>query len=211
MPSRIAGVSDRVLKAARDEFIRVGYKDASIRKIARDADTSPRAIYTRFENKEALFAAIVDPVYTEFMTLYKKEREEYWYKDHDADTERKPENTYIKYLEFAYEHKDEFMLLLTGAKGTAYGSFTDELAECDIETVKKNVVGKIKNIYAYVYDEAAELFLERITYDFYRDVFEPFIRGLDIETAREYVTKLTRFYDTGILSGFDIDMFDKDT
>ena len=48
MPKRISGVSARLLECAKSEFLEKGFQDASIREIAKKADTSSRAVYTRF-------------------------------------------------------------------------------------------------------------------------------------------------------------------
>ncbi len=57
MPQRIIGVSKRLIETAGEEFLKNGFENSSVRTIAEKAQTSPRAIYTRFENKEALFQA----------------------------------------------------------------------------------------------------------------------------------------------------------
>lgn len=55
MPARISGVSARLLECAKEEFLLKGFQNASIRTIAKKADTSARAVYTRFPDKEGLF------------------------------------------------------------------------------------------------------------------------------------------------------------
>ena len=78
MPQRIIGVSKRLIKAAGEEFLKNGFEGSSIRTIAEKAQTSPRAIYTRFKNKESLFEAVIEPAYSDFMTLFKNDKEIYW-------------------------------------------------------------------------------------------------------------------------------------
>ena len=51
--------TDNIILAAREEFMRYGYLDASIRRIADKANTSAKSIYTRFSNKEGLFEYFV--------------------------------------------------------------------------------------------------------------------------------------------------------
>ena len=52
MPRRIEGVTEKLIDAARQEFLDKGFEGASIRTIAAAAETSPRAVYTRFENND---------------------------------------------------------------------------------------------------------------------------------------------------------------
>ena len=54
MAKQIEGVADRILAAAKKEFLDKGYVDASLRTIAAAADTSTNSIYVRFGDKEGL-------------------------------------------------------------------------------------------------------------------------------------------------------------
>ena len=60
MAKRVEGRSDRLLECAKAEFLEMGFQEASLRVIAAKADTSTGAIYTRFQDKEGLFHALVD-------------------------------------------------------------------------------------------------------------------------------------------------------
>lgn len=62
MAKQIEGVYEKILECAKNEFLKNGYNDASLRTIAANADTSTQSIYVRFHNKEGLFTAIVEPV-----------------------------------------------------------------------------------------------------------------------------------------------------
>ena len=53
MAKQKAGVYDRVLECAREEFLSKGFLEASLRTIAQAADTSTGSIYTRFGDKRS--------------------------------------------------------------------------------------------------------------------------------------------------------------
>jgi len=78
---RITGVSERLLECARDEFLDKGFQSASIRDIAKKANTSARAVYTRFPNKEGLFDAIVLPISDGLVELYQNYADQFWLKN----------------------------------------------------------------------------------------------------------------------------------
>ena len=133
MPVRIKGVSAKLIEAAREEFFDKGFKSASIRDISSKAETSPRAVYTRFKNKEKLFAAVVQPVLDSFYEQFMADKEEY--RDEESAKKRRPEDHYIRYLEYAYAHRTEFILVLEKSAGTRYENFIKDLAEADIKSV----------------------------------------------------------------------------
>lgn len=60
-PSRAAALQlrDRILEVATDLFLSEGYGSTSIEAVARRAGISKRTFYHRFEDKAALFAAVV--------------------------------------------------------------------------------------------------------------------------------------------------------
>jgi TetR/AcrR family transcriptional regulator, mexJK operon transcriptional repressor len=60
-PSRIAAeqLGERILDVATREFLSHGYGGTSIESVARRARVSKRTFYHRFENKPALFGAVV--------------------------------------------------------------------------------------------------------------------------------------------------------
>ncbi len=199
MPKRIIGVTERLVAAAENEFLEKGYDKASIRTIAEKAGTSPRAVYTRFRNKEELFAAVVEPVHSDFMQLYHRERAAYWKRAGNRDFSVEPEQIYIRYLRFAYEHRKAFILILTCAQGTRYHDLPERLAREDIEGVRAHVPQYLAETSAVPYDDAMDLFVENITIDFYNALFVPVVKDLPFETACAYIAKLTRFYSFGIL------------
>ena len=55
----------RILKAARNEFMRHGYSGARIERISRTGKSSDRMIYYYFGSKEALYIEVLESVYTE--------------------------------------------------------------------------------------------------------------------------------------------------
>ena len=60
-------IKNRILEAALNEFHEMGYQNASMRKIARNAHIAIGNIYHYYTNKEELFSALVGGVYNELM------------------------------------------------------------------------------------------------------------------------------------------------
>ena len=55
----------RILRAARNEFMRHGYSGARIERISRTGKSSDRMIYYYFGSKEALYIEVLESVYTD--------------------------------------------------------------------------------------------------------------------------------------------------
>ncbi len=203
MAQRIIGVSKRLIEAAGQEFLKNGFENSSVRTIAQKAQTSPRAIYTRFENKEALFEAVINPAYSDFMELFKNDKILYWERARQRDFSFLPEEFYKKYLDFAYAHKEAFLLILKHSQGTRFQDFTRKLAQLDLQGVRENLPHIVKDFNTFYQEASTRLFLETITCSFYDALFSPLTEGVDLEVAKSYITKLTRFYADGIFAGLE--------
>jgi AcrR family transcriptional regulator len=201
MPTRIIGVSKRLIGVAKKEFLEKGFEGTSIRTIAHKAETSPRAVYTRFENKEELFAAVIEPVYSDFIKMFKDDKIIYWEKARKRDFSTKPEEFYVRYLDYAYSHKDKFVLILQKSKGTRFENFTQKLCEIDLAELNKQLPEILGDFKRFQKDKSTQLFLRTITYSFYNALFAPLIEEVDLDVAKSYITKLTNFYNDGILAG----------
>ena len=77
MAKQKAGVYDKVLECAKEEFLSKGFLDASLRTIAQAAETSTGSIYTRFGDKEGLFRAIAEPVVDQFKAMFRRVQEDF--------------------------------------------------------------------------------------------------------------------------------------
>lgn len=77
MAKQIEGVAEKIEKCAREEFLKNGYTDASLRTIASEAGTTTGSIYSRYGDKEGLFSAIVEPAANEFIEKFRSIQEEF--------------------------------------------------------------------------------------------------------------------------------------
>ena len=60
MANKDHSLDEKIIKAAREEFLEQGFQKASIHKIARNAGITTGALYTRYKNKDALFVSLTE-------------------------------------------------------------------------------------------------------------------------------------------------------
>jgi AcrR family transcriptional regulator len=126
-------VRESILAAAREEFLVSGYENASIRAIASKAKTSKSNLYHYFQDKDALFRAVVEP------TL-QKIREGFAYLQ--AANSKKSAEGYTVQAQgqimsdiggFLHGHREDFQLLFYKTSGSSLAGFqnyvTDALAD----------------------------------------------------------------------------------
>ena len=203
MAKQIEGVAERIIAAAKSEFLEKGYVDASLRTIASAADTSTNSIYVRFGDKEGLFSAIVEPVLSEMVERFIRIQEEFHRKDRAAQQEEMPEYAdggTAQLMDYMYEHLDEFRLLLDASYGTRFHNFVDELVRIEVEYTYKymETVGCPESFG----DALTEKLLHIVTTSRFESIFEVIRHGMRREEAAEYIDLLSRYHRTGFIAIF---------
>ena len=203
MAKQIEGVAERIVIAAKHEFLEKGYVDASLRTIAVAADTSTNSIYVRFGDKEGLFSAIVEPVLSEMIERFIRIQEAFHQKDSAAQAAQMPKYSdggTAELVDYMYEHLDEFRLLLDASYGTRFHNFVDELVRIEVEYTYKymETVG-----YSAQFSNALiQKLLHIVTTSRFESIFEVIRHGMSREEAEEYIKLLSRYHRSGFLEIF---------
>ena len=180
MAKQIEGVSEKIEKCAREEFLKNGYTDASLRTIASEAGTTTGSIYSRYGDKEGLFSAIVHSM--------ESDRQAESLEDFTMDGMQ-------RMVEYMYEHLEEFRLLVNAAHGTKFQNFVEHLVEIETD-------------YTYKFMESVGLDptkRKHITKDFmhimnkalFESFFEVIRHDMSKEEALEYVVMLEKYHNAG--------------
>lgn len=137
-------IKNRILEAALNEFHDMGYQNASMRKIARNAHIAIGNIYHYYMNKEELFNAIVGSVYNELMftldEIRKMDAKAILYYDFSANAEIAAYfGTRLivqKILEICSEDNKQLLILFEKSEG----------AKNKYETAKQDLIKAIEDV-----------------------------------------------------------------
>ena len=204
MAKQIDGVYEAVLECAKKEFLEKGYKDASLRTIAQEAGTSTSSIYTRFGDKEGMFRAIVEPAAEEMRRMFLEIQENFHQLDDSVQQNEMGRYTsrhQMELLDYIYDHFDEFRLLLSGAEGTQFACFLDELVDIEVDYTYKymEVIGceSVKS------GLVTEDFIHIIVTAYFNGMFEVVRHNMGRNAARRYVKMLNDYHMAGFGTVFD--------
>ena len=202
MAKQIEGVSERILACAKAEFLDKGYTEASLRTIAA-AGTSTNSIYVRFQGKEGLFSAIVEPVLSGMTERFIKIQKGFHHLDRAAQSTRVTEwvdGGTMELVDYMYDHLDEFRLLLDASYGTRFHNFVDELVRIEVEYTYKYM--ETVGYPAHLGDAMTEKLLHIVTTSRFESIFEVIRHGMSREEAAEYNDLLSRYHRTGFFAVF---------
>ena len=73
MPIDKTANHEKIVAAAKKEFLTCGFTDASMRHIAEEAGMSASGLYKHFASKEEMFSALVDPAYQGLLDIIRQE------------------------------------------------------------------------------------------------------------------------------------------
>jgi len=183
-----------IIRAATAEFLKYGFMDASMRRIASEAGMSVSGLYKHFAGKEEMFSALVDPAYNGLMSLFRQESDEQirsvQHNEQNCLESGRDASDAISYI---YDNLDAFTLIVCKSKGTKYESFIHDLAVLE-EQITVSFMSAMKEQGADIKDyDKKELHL--LTTVNIGAIFQTVEHGFTREEAMHYAETLDRFFN----------------
>ncbi len=192
----------KVMAAAQNEFLEYGFTDASMRRIAQAAGMTVSAIYKHFKSKEDLFAALLEPLLTEFDSIYaEREKQNFEFADNTDSSSSQDANSEdllgdmdisVQIISFIYDHYDEFRLLICKSQGTKFEDFIHNFAiweEDSINQYMRRIKRRGVPVKAYRKNELHLLVTAHID-----AIFQTVRHGYMRKEALHYARTLDEFY-----------------
>ena len=186
---------NNILNSAKAEFLQKGFKDASLRNIAKQAGVTTGAIYGYFKDKDDIFVSIVKDVLDGFYKLIeeveKEDRRIMGEKTEFADRLFSTKTSHIKYLEYLYDNYDICKLVIMCSNGSSIENFMDQFMEKSLEELNEFIhsVKKTSN---------ADEFTIHILIEFYIKSITEFIKhDIPYETAIKQFESINTFFFAG--------------
>lgn len=187
-----------VRKAAMQEFLEKGFKSASLRNIVKIAGVTTGAFYGYYNSKEELFEALVGEQYDYIMSRFCRAQQEFA----DLPPEEQPDNlTDISgacmhdMLVYAYDHLNEFKIILCKSEGTRFSNLIDEMAE--VETKGTHDYLEILKRLGRPSPPIDERLEHMLITGMFKTFFELIIHEMPLEKAEYYLKEMRAFYTAG--------------
>lgn len=199
MALRNHSLDDKIVTAAREEFLEKGFAGASLRKIAEKAGATVGAIQTRYASKDELFGFLLKPLLDEIEALFQNTRADYYSgKDTDLLTGLKisVQHESAAILHLIFDHYGEAVLLLCRSAGSSFEHYFDGIVQSKI---KESIQFFHAAGFAGV-DETLLGFLISTQFDSYRRIVAD---CHDRKTAENYMSALIVYHFGGWAAFFD--------
>ena len=189
---------NRIFSAALQEFLEKGFQSASLRNIVKMAGVTTGAFYGYYKSKEELFEALVGEHYDFLLDCFCTVQKEFA----EIPPEQQPSHLtstsgecMYEMLLYAYEHLNEFKLILCCSEGTRFSRLIDEMVEIETKGTH-DYLEVLKRLGRPSPPIDARLEHILIT-GMFNTFFELIIHEMPLEEAKHYLQAMRTFYTAG--------------
>ena len=189
---------ERIHTAAKNEFLKKGYKSAALRKIAEAAKVTTGALYGYYPDKISIFNSLVEKEAKTLTEWFRSTMKSFNNMPADVKVNQMHEYSEEKLLDmmdYIYDHYDAFKLIICCSEGTEYDGFIDVLADIEVEysleyfeyLYREGIMKKrVEKGYMHILENA-----------YFSAIFETVVHDMTREDAKRYILDLTRFFGAG--------------
>lgn len=191
---------NRILSAAMREFLKKGFKSASLRNIVKAAGVTTGAFYGYYASKEDLFEALAGEPYDHLINCFCKAQEKFA----ALPPEEQPDHLAVtsgecmdEMLLYAYAHLHAFKLILCCSEGTRFSKLIDEMVEIEIKGTHDYfmTLEKLGRPSPPIVERLEHILITGMFHAF----FELVIHEMPLEEAKRYLKEMRAFYTAGWL------------
>lgn len=183
-------LDNKIIDAAFNEFLKKGYRDASLREIAKIAGVTVGAIQIRYKSKDELFTCLLTSFLEEIKIAFENTKIDYFSKSDKEfltklELSMKNESNLIIHLIF--DHYEEAVLLLCKSDGSSLENYFDTIIQKKI----KESIFFFESMDHKIIDENLLRFLISMQFDCYRRIVN---ECNDCKAAEKYMNDLMTYH-----------------
>ena len=193
MANKDHSLDDKIIKAAREEFLEQGFQKASIHKIARNAGITTGALYTRYKNKDALFVSLTEAAINGMKEHAALLREMYYAVEQSRDKEeflRVMSYERQLYIDLIFQYYDECKLFLCLSDGSSI--------ETMMSQIMKTKADETENFFKRLAKKSVDLngvkLIMQEQFHFYKQILS---EGYTKEETVSCIQLVETFYEAG--------------
>lgn len=128
-----------LIEESKKEFIKNGFKGASLRRIAENAGVTTGALYAHFTDKNHLFQCVVEATALAYDAIILDAQKLYRQKVKGQEIEKMwdvSNHSIFQIIDLIYLDKPLFNLLLFHSEGSSYGNFFEKIVQDGVDEAK---------------------------------------------------------------------------
>lgn len=189
-------IDPRILKSAKEEFLKNGFEKASLKTICENAQVTTGALYKRYKGKEELFGAVVQPTLDELNQVKESkmlENRGYLTDEELIQAWDMDEEAMLWWYDFLYQRKEGFLLLLNCSEGTKYSHFDHDWVQSMTKSTYQYYLELVDR--GLCHRDLSEKGLHVLLSAFWETIYEPFIHDFTWDEIVEHSHNVCLFFD----------------
>ena len=191
-------IKENIISSACREFLDHGYAEASLRVIAEKAGLTKGAIYSYFENKDALFCELTAPAVRFIENEFQYEESCYaaMTKENSPDAFESDIKGFRNYAHAVLDNYKSFKLLLFCAAGSSLQDYKERIIQLYAQNfhTRLSLFAKVKNRKGVI----SEMFVHTLAATYISFLEELVLHEPDRAQADDYAVQMAIFVRAGI-------------
>lgn len=191
-------IKEKIMDSARREFFNHGYADASLRVIAEKAGLTKGAVYSYFENKNALFCVLTAPAVGFIENEFQCDNNDYASitKDDNPDAFKSNIQGFRKYVHAVLDNYESFKLLLFCAAGSSLQDYKERIIQLYAQSFHRRLLLFVKAGNREV--AISEMFIHTLAATYVSFLEELVLHEPNRTEADDYAVQMAIFVQSGI-------------
>lgn len=185
-----------ILQAARHEFMTNGFKDASMRTIAKNADVGLSNIYNYFKNKDEIFRGTLSGLLAALDRIMQKHN---CPEDIDLYVDNTEEYSRLQikmFVDLIANYKEDFRLLLFKSAGSSLETFREECIETHTKTGRE-YINLVKQKYPSTNNDISDFFIHIMSSWWMSSIAELVMHNLTHAELEKFITEYMQYSTAG--------------
>lgn len=153
-----AVIRQNIMQVAREEFLKKGYKNTSMRSIARLSGVSLSNIYNYYQDKDEIFQTVLAPLLEAFEQLMAKHNSEECLSLEVFEKDFYLQTSIDDFMLIFKSFRNEMKLLLFGAEGSSLESFKEKFINQQTQ-MSLNYMDAMRKKFPHINCDVSEFFI----------------------------------------------------
>jgi len=185
-------VKNKIIKEAKEQFLLYGFRDASLRKIAKKAGISVSNLYNYFKNKDEIFCFLLKSLCADVDLAFTYANDETIWQREESWTFEWTRKKYDIFKDFIIKHRIELKMLLFLSAGSSLENYKNQIIDRYTEIQLRNIK-KSKTFKPEINIEISEFMLHNFASFYVNVISELVMHEIPDDKLDEYIAEICTF------------------
>lgn len=190
-------IKNRIISSGKELFEKQGFRNTSMRQVAKLSNVSTANIYNYFKSKEELFQYIVKEALENYeLLVFQRYSKDIW-ADKNVWTIEGEVEKFNKFIDVIYNYKEEFILLFCKSEGSKFENYQMKIIQKHYTLSKKVNECIYPNKKGFLKRTIPEFILKNCVKMYMEIIIDGLSFGMSKDAMKERIKECTYFLFNG--------------